>query len=203
MEPQELLSIARKCLAVSGDLRGLDKPAVGIGGSIFCNGHVAVQLFGVHVEDAVDNQERNVEDIIAKAFATAGEFIPVPNLPTGPKLCPICIGYGRTRKCPDCNGEGVFLYGESNLEYDCKNCDCAGDIAADRGEGDFDCRDCNGIGQDLGWNKGMDVGPGHFSVGYVRLLSLFHGVSIAPVDDIKAAPFRFDGGHGVLMPRRR
>lgn len=84
-------------------------------------------------------------------------------------------------KCSGCDGRGH--------EHDCPDCTC-------------ECEDCNG----MGWIReriSAALGAAVFDAEYLSWIAALPGV-IVPTEPspTKPMPFTFDGGEGVLMPRR-
>ncbi len=85
--------------------------------------------------------------------------------------------------CPACHGRGS--------EHDCPDCTCR-------------CGKCNGATEiDISRETSASVGGVPFNVAYLRLMfdlpDLMLPKSVHPTNPLR---FKFDGGHGLIMPRR-
>lgn len=189
--------------ARSYDLRKyLQRPWVHKGYTYACNGHVLVRVPCPKQLDADATEDNPLADKAVDLIAQTGKaaYIPLPAFPA-PKRCLGCGGDGRRLmvKCEDCGGDGYFEHGR--YEYECKECDGDGFLDAAEGEDGAamqDCPECGGIGFH---HSGAPIGDSHFSTVYLRMLSDLPGLLICTNGD-KGAHFTFDGGDGVLMPRR-
>lgn len=64
------------------------------------------------------------------------------------------------------------------------------------------CEDCGGTFKVELWGVGIDLGDSRFALRYLRLLKTLPNCKISP-NGQKQAPFKFDGGDGLLMPMRK
>ncbi|MGE0047785.1 MAG: hypothetical protein AB7T01_02475 [Acidithiobacillus sp.] len=113
--------------------------------------------------------------------------------------CKNCNGSGKITDeasiiCPECNGDGEFVYGSHT--YECAECD--GDGLLMRSEPSFsECPACAGIGYKP---EACSLLGGTFQLRYLDLLKGLPNCIIAT--DRKGGSklvFKFDGGAGMLM----
>ena len=64
-------------------------------------------------------------------------------------------------------------------------------------EGDYACLECYGVGELLAW---LFIGGVALNTRYLRMIAGLPGCEIAPANRYAPAPFRFNGGHGWIMP---
>ena len=84
-------------------------------------------------------------------------------------------------ECKWCEGRGT--------QHDCPHCTCT-------------CNECEGTGKDIS-AAGVIVRGLHFNVAYIRLLLALPGLEFTTKPkEGQPAPFRFEGGEGVLVPMR-
>lgn len=137
------------------------------------NGHICVR---VPRRPTVEENE-NMKDKAANLFLqnTASEFSPMPKVTIPADL-------GEDDDCNTCDGRGT--------EHDCPDCECL-------------CEDCGGSGKEPpGSRISIGIGEGIYQGSYVLLMQTLPAVEIAKPDKEKPLCFRFDGGEGLLMPRR-
>ena len=184
------------------------------------NGHVCVR---VPVESEPDAQESdrspNAGALFEKHIENREcEFLLMPKIPDLIQ-CSGCAGEGRVRaiKCAPCSGTGVFQhFGDT---YDCQRC---ADSAAGPGWDErlpFDdaspedvmrvCDNCDGLGYALSSNGVMALGDSTYSPVYLSWIAALPQVRICPGGpaaahhtEVVPAAFIFDGGQGIVMPRR-
>ena len=136
-----------------------------------------------------------------------------------PGVCPYCNGAKEACICPECDGEGeVELSTDFNCydEEKCKTCDGNGQIS----ESDLEkikklkpyfsypdlkrpCFHCDGTGVAGYDHKCVEVGGIPFSGLYLSWLCQLPNCEIGPFGEKEPARIRFDGGEGLIMPRRK
>lgn len=168
------------------------------------NGHWCVRTPD---DGRVDLAEPGKQPAAAKLFElhtrAPGTFLALPEIPSKRDLglCSRCEGRGVTRMsdCDDCDGKGYFFHGRH--EYECQECETGGRVG-DCTAPEEPCDGCAGTGEDI--HIGIDVFSGHFAAHYVRRIAELPGVTASVTTD-SAMPmvFHFDGGQGLLMPRRK
>jgi len=138
---------------------------------------------------------------IDRVYRTAGPkpetgWVDVPEM-RGLVPCPMCsIGGGRS-VCHECDGTGSVTLSNKYSTYDDITCDsCDGS-----GCGDF-CEPCNGTGR-VEPEPVVEIGGVWFIAGFVRQLTIFKNLQVAPVNcPDQPNWFRFDGGDALLLPTR-
>jgi hypothetical protein len=178
----------------------LKKPWTRGGFAYGCNGHILVRIPTNEPDAAEGNPIADkADELLEKAGKAA--YIALPAF-TPPRRCLGCGGDGRRLmlQCPDCEGDGYFHRGRH--EYECKECEGDGLLDADEatdGAAMHDCPECGGIGYH---ESSAPVGNAHYSTVYLRQLSMLPNLRICTTGYEKGAHFVFDGGEGLLMPRR-
>lgn len=121
--------------------------------------------------------------------------------------CLACKGHGRakTTSCDDCEGDGFFWHGRH--EYECQSCNGCGNVSEPTESPDgVQCHHCRGSGVIFSHRACVHCfGDEKFGIApkYLLLLQSLPGCRMAA--DFGPEPiiaFRFDGGHGVVMPMR-
>ena len=121
---------------------------------------------------------------------------PYPSLETIP--CTFCNGTGQLDECPECDGSGEVGFDNdyNEYEFECKTCDGDGKVTGK-------CERCDGLGKVYDQKTGMDIGRQRFQPKLLHKISTLPGIEIC-VDFAKetyiAAPIRFEGGWGLIMP---
>lgn len=184
------------------DLREyLRQPWTHKGRTYASNGHVLVCVSCPEHSETIANNPLadKVIDLLAKAGKT--NYAPLTGFKK-PEQCGACHGKGQTRqvKCDDCDGEGEFSHGRH--EYKCKECEGDGWMAASAFDDDAELHDCPNCGGAGYHHSDAKFGVANFSSVYLLWLSELPGVQMATSEFPAAAHFTFDGGEGLLMPRR-
>lgn len=171
------------------------------------NGHWCVRTSDDGRDDlGVPGKQPNAEKLFNLHSRAPGTFLTLPEISSKRDLglCSTCEGRGVTRTsdcddCDDCEGKGHFFHGRH--EYECQECEQSGRVG-DSSAPEAPCERCEGTGEDI--HIGIDVFTGHFAAHYVRRIAELPGVT-ASVDPDSSLPmvFQFDGGQGLLMPRRK
>lgn len=197
--------------------RKYSKPYFSEGFTCVTNGHVFLKfpvVDGYGPNPAAPQLTRLASEFVAEP----PEWYPCPDIPEIKGItCMVCDGKGFAYCCPECDGDGsVDLVTDYNHygEEDCKTCDSYGCIS--RKEIDEirefkkhvqaveqTCNCCDGSGKEYAKDKSVSVGPADFSDRYLSWLNLFPNCEIGPIDSNKPARVRFDGGEGLIMPRRK
>lgn len=160
------------------------------------NGHIAVRAPKIDgMEILPDEHAPGLEGLFESVCPDA--CIALPPLPPQEE-CSMCNGTGIAYECEECDGDGEFEHGSHT--YTCKECDGSAQVAYS-GEIAVACRHCGGTGKKR--MKAINVGRSHFDLFYLHLINGLPGARFSlgagPMD---CAWFVFDGGEGVLMPRR-
>ena len=160
------------------------------------NGHIAVRVPKIDgMEILPDKHIPKLEGLFESVCFDA--CIALPPLPPQEE-CSMCSGTGITYECEECEGDGEFENGSHT--YTCKECDGSGQVEYSGGIA-VACRHCGGTGKKL--VKTINVGRSHFDLFYLHLINGLPGARFSPgAGPMDYAWFVFDGGEGVLMPRR-
>jgi hypothetical protein len=159
------------------------------------NGHFAIRfpkIEGYDVEGAPD-----IEKVWPKAIPTEEQWVDIPDIEN--IECECCDGKGIGYICPDCEGRSRILFtSEYGYEYsvECRMCNGTGNIKAK-------CKDCMGTGR-ASTVDNVNIKGTLFDANLLIVLKLLPCVKIAPeaVKKYTAVPFKFDGGEGLIMPKR-
>lgn len=216
--PAEVL--ARFC-ANENDLREYLRAPWRNGAWVYAtNGHIIIRVPSEAAPEVAecDRAPSKVGAMFAAHFTESAEFLLMPELPALFD-CPSCEGAGRIRatKCNHCEGEGGFT--RLGLWYDCKNCE--GDPAGDGWVSclDFEnpadavvrvCTECDGLGHRMHKHGITQIGEGTYSPVYLHWIAALPQARVMPGDaptasnskTCKPLAFLFDGGQGLLQPRK-
>lgn len=178
----------------------LRQPWVHKGLTYASNGHIIVR---VPAGDPAAVFPHKTAESALKLFADAkkSEYIELPRF-SKPAACDACRSKGKTMQaqCGDCGGKGTFRHGRH--DYDCLECDAAGWVLSSRDDPAAilrSCEFCDGRGHHRG--DFVHVGNAHFDAVYLLWMKALPSLRIS-TDGPRAAHFTFDGGEGLLMPRR-
>jgi len=119
--------------------------------------------------------------------------------------CSSCGGLGKLSVCPECEGNKEVYFENDYNEYECTCESCGGTGKYKNGKTlNEECEDCNGTGK-ITKDIGIDIGTRHVTARLLGLIKKLPSVKIAPeaTEGFKPIPFKFDGGCGILLPRRR
>jgi hypothetical protein len=142
--------------------------------------------------------------LFAKFVRDGSQFTACPVVPSAKlagHICTICKGRGKVRvsDCDDCDGKGYFLHGRH--EYDCRECNESGKLANESAE-PTDCQSCDGTGERS--DVGVEFNSAFIGAHYARHIATLPGVTVSTLSDpAQAVVFKFDGGEGLLMQRRK
>lgn len=124
-------------------------------------------------DDIPENPDANPQ--VSTLFDTAPptEFMPAPA---------IVMPDADQEECHACDGRGT--------EHDCPSCQCQ-------------CVGCGGTGIEQPWHDvSFEIGEGDFGGKYVAKLRDLPGLKFGKATKELPMRFAFDGGEGLLMPRR-
>lgn len=192
----------QKFCAHDGDPREyLHEPWVHKGFAYGCNGRILVRVPCPEQQDAIATGNP-LADKAVELIEKAGKASHIPLPVFSPKRCIGCGGDGRLLmvKCKDCDGDGYSDHGRH--EYKCKECEGAGLLDADEdtdGAAMHDCPECGGEGFH---HVAVPVGDAAYSSVYLQMLKALPNAVICTNGPHTGAHFTFDGGEGLLMPRR-
>ena len=181
------------------------------------DGHILIRL--PRQEDVPEGEGVSLERICKVFEKEPSEWFPVGPLDVEPIVCKSCQGKGRVFECPECGGEGEVCAATDYSEYDgisCNSCGGDGQVCretwlammnkARRGEQvreeDANCEICHGTGK-VWPDTGRAFGNAYFADHLLARFAGFPGVEIGPFGEEEAARCRFDGGDGIIMPKRK
>lgn len=130
----------------------------------------------------------------AKSGLVPWQFVDLPPLPPL-KACAFCGGSGKAYQCPSCDGEGYFIRDDE----DCAKCGGSGQVTEENPHGQVECGNCAGYGNEF--NIRVEAGNAGYADIYLHMIADLPGLEFASRGE-EAAYFTFDGGDGLLMPRR-
>ena len=180
------------------------------------NGHIIIQV--PPVEGALSSvvPSPGFLEVMQSLMQEPAEWAPCPDIPEPPhRTCSLCGGTGTAFWCPECD-EGFVRLATTYNDYggcDCKSCDGTGQISmADieriqrHSETPFEiiamsCESCtNGT---IYNDKSIPVGVSFFSDRYLSWLCQLPFCELGTTGPESLAVFRFVGGRGAIMPRRK
>jgi hypothetical protein len=130
------------------------------------------------VELSTELVPENIVEQIRQWFSTIGDMTFEPaalRLPAG--------GPPKMVKCGACEGRGH--------EHDCPDCSCK-------------CEECEGSGRvEKTVTISADIGKSVFDIEIVRKIANLPGLELSTPGEDSPLYFRFDGGEGIVMNRRR
>ena len=141
------------------------------------NGHIIIRVPRMADVPERSNAPKIDGTLLGEAFEYGPEkWYPIPKI-TAPKEqeCPSCKGSGEITKCHECGCELPIRDGV--------------------------CSDCDGTGYILK-HISVEVAGALFSDVYLYDIGRLEGAEIAPRGAMESARFRFNGGDGLLMPRK-
>jgi len=170
------------------------------------DGHICIR---VDVDNSVESHPE-APKTMKGIFLTCDDdskYIDIPEI-EGISLvvgCPVCGGSGKLSVCPECEGNGEVFFENDYNEYECTCESCFGTGKYKSGNiAKSDCEECYGTGK-ITKDIGIDIGTRHITARLLCLIKNLPNVKIAPeaTDRLNPIQFKFDGGCGILMPRRR
>lgn len=194
----------------------IGRPWSADGWTMATNGHVLVRV------PRIDGVEENpmAPLIVGSAVGSVlsqepEEWVYFTDVPE-PALvvCPVCSGDGSVLLCPECDGAGVVEF-ETRFndygEFECLSCRGSGKVSKvtlslmvgiSMDDAACSCERCQGRG--TVWDdKPVEVSGVLFGDRYLALIGALPEVEIGVFGPENAARFRFRGGDGLLMPRRK
>lgn len=188
------------------------------------NGHLLVRVDRRNDAQAPDNLPVKLADsfrsLPEKALKKRGTETGILHL-SGfePELtdCNECEGLGLTYVCPECEGNGEIIIDSqfNSYEMDCKTCDRTGTASEDQiktlrkrhsrhplvNKAPNRCQSCTGSGKRPKEQKHI-VGDASLGSDYLLLFKTLPNATVYAFGKADCALIVFDGGIGVLMPRR-
>lgn len=183
------------------------------------NGHILI------IVDRIEGIEENKKaiDMTGKVLDPLSKepvgWYPVPMVgEVAQEPCKHCKGTGKAYTCPECEGEGEVCPSTGFNDYyeqTCMSCEGVGSLSKEKWlklsqrcyrkditDADAECEECYGTGKNLLHNS-VEVGGALFSDLYLFWLSQLPNCEIGVFNDLDPARIRFDGGEGLIMPRRK
>jgi hypothetical protein len=116
-----------------------------------------------------------------------------------PEACKPCKGTGKLSVCPECHGHGEV---EAETDFNTYECDCATCNGSGKVDGGSHlCDDCLGSGEYL--ETKVPWRDGGITMKALRLASALPGIQFSTYGTAEeVVRIKFDGGVGLLMPRR-
>ena len=177
----------------------LAKPIVDSGYYYATNGRIAIRMPNdgslTSDETSAANSHERLPDVIKtieeKLRIGGGQtFVPVA-MPSAVRPCPDCFGYGKFKKCNECE-DGEFWHGSH--WYVCLQCEGSGTLIGGVGDDDEQCETCDGTGnipENVVINGSVFYGP------FIKRIASLPNIEISAK---RFAIFRFTGGMGVILP---
>lgn len=213
-----MIDLQKFCCNPGSDRDHLKRPFNQGGFTNATNGHLIIRVPVMMEYQDQDDPDLSKHDTWFGTEPEAWFKCPVIEV-AEPGVCPYCNGTKEVYVCPECDGEGeVELSTDFNYydEEECKTCDGSGQIS----EPDLEkikkrkpyiglnptkviCFHCDGTGVAGYYHKGIEVGGLLFSDLYLSWLCQLPNCEIGPFGETEPARIRFDGGEGLIMPRRK
>lgn len=172
-----------------------------------CDGRIGARV--ARLPEAAEQDAPKMSAVFDPPFRRAVDWVPLASIYEGECVlvnCHMCGGSGTTQEevtCEKCLGSGLCT---------CEECGTAHDCGARKGDGSvlsgekIACDGCDGKKQFAVYAvyeiKNVRYG---ITESYLTQMSALPGCEIGmerPFADVTAIAFRFDGGHGVIMPYR-
>jgi hypothetical protein len=196
---------------------GMDKPFSQGDYTYATNGHVIIRI--ARNNDIPENQKAPKMTALDADFnKSITEWFGIPDIgEISETVCKECNGLGVTFICFECEGGGEVCPQTDFNDYDeqmCMSCDGTGTLSKDKwlkmaksvyvkekpADGET-CENCNGTGKMFN-DKSISINGVLFSDRYLSWLGELPNCEIGPIDEAAPSRFRFDGGDGLIMPRR-
>lgn len=177
------------------------------GNTYATNGHIMIKLFGVHsdISSHIDFEEH-----FERGVQGSNDWVDVEaNHAAIDVKCDNCKGTGKVLgsvECPECDGKGEIELETDYNTYcvDCKTCCGKGEIEPEDEDDkkEKDCPKCDGSGVSASY---IEYGMLDIDAKYYNLISKLPNAKIRPFGYWKcySTEFKFDGGCGILMGRRK
>lgn len=113
------------------------------------------------------------------------------------EVCPVCKGSKASKECFLCEGVAEITCPTAHAEIECPTCDGYGDVPASEGG----CNWCISMGvspfKEIHWHNRK------ISLVYLEMMKSLPGIVLSKQGKAKEViRFKFDGGVGLVMPRR-
>ena len=155
-----------------------------------CDGSIAVRIpkTNEHADGATPGKylaDTFLKSRELKTYVSLNDY-EIPKV----SICKFCTD--GTPQCPECNGSGAVGWSTTRHSYeaDCKQC---------HGDGYLKCPECKGEPQH---NPDVMIENTVFSAKYLNMIKDLPPEVRFFVNTEGAAYFTFDGGEGVVMPKR-
>lgn len=193
-----------------GDSSNTSRPFHHGGYTYYTNNFYVLRIAG-KTEDARQWKEIGDKDLARRCvqlFPTADELAEMRHAPHRVyrdivTRCETCRGYGFTKICPHCEGEGAVEFKKDTYTYECEcqRCDGSGVVAANRNEAGAErCSCCQGFGREVDeryFKEPERIGKARLSPD--QMLRLSHLPLILWAAYGINGHFVFFGGEGVLL----
>lgn len=196
-----MMNLTKFCSGQDDPREYLRQPMRTAEGIAYTNGHVLVVVpdDGKEYQPAPESVANIIQRMISE-HQGCGLWIKMADVDLpGATPCGYCNGSGVVSYefCSDCDGDGEFLHGSHY--YTCKECDGEGGFKSMYGGHEVTCQGCGGHKEEP---TAVSILGVTFQRRYLAMLAELPDCQISPSDMTKAAPFRFVGGRGILMPYR-
>jgi hypothetical protein len=186
------------------------------------NGHIAILVDRREETPVLDNDKaisaiRNILYLLTQKRGTETGTLRLAELEPELTDCKLCEGSGLTYVCPECEGKAEIQLASnfSDYEAECKTCDGSGTVLECEiqslrmrhsrhplvNKAPNRCQSCAGSGKQPKEEKYI-VGDTSLGTFYLLLLKTLPNATIYAFDKTDPALIEFDGGLGILMPRR-
>lgn len=169
------------------------------------NGHILVRIarIGDIGEQEKSDKFKPTEPETLFAAVKDYPYHPIPDIPVPlSKDCFKCAGTGKTKTCPECDGDGEVHFSTRWNDYTCECESCNGDGLLVNGKGpDQTCDKCDGSGKIIE-TKNYEASGRLYNGLYLSWLKELPDCVLAAAEGTEPGHFKFTGGDGLIMPLR-
>jgi len=180
------------------------------------NGHILIRVPRIDGVEENPKAPKVVGSFVGKCLdREPAVWVKCPEV-DGPqsKTCALCAGSGKNFLCPECDGSGEVSFETQFSDYGefcCLSCRGFGKVSKVKwvrmtglhlDDVSCTCENCGGSGK-VFEHKPIDVFGVMIADFYLSLVGDLPGVEIGVFEPDHPVRFRFDGGDGLIMPRKR